>query len=101
MLGRLANGLADDPLAALVLAREPHVPLLVAPAMNTQMWRAAPTQRNLAQLREDGAGTLLVYTVKASVGGKLAQVGSRLIESTTRKLAGNFFEKFSEVMETR
>lgn len=43
---------------------------------------------------EDGA-TLLTYTVKAEVGGKIAQLGSRLIESTSKKLAGEFFSNFS------
>ena len=39
--------------------------------------------------------TLLTYTVKAEVGGKIAQLGSRLIESTSKKLAGEFFSNFS------
>ncbi len=43
-------------------------------------------------LVEDGAAaTMLTYTVKADVGGKIAQLGSRLIDSTARKLAGQFF----------
>jgi len=43
-------------------------------------------------LAEDGAdATVLTYTVKADVGGKIAQLGSRLIDSTSRKLAGQFF----------
>lgn len=37
--------------------------------------------------------------VKADIGGKLAQSGSRLIDSTAKKLAGEFFEKFAEVIE--
>lgn len=49
-------------------------------------------------LREDGAETILTYDVKAQVGGKLAQLGSRLIDSTSKKLAGQFFEKFGEVV---
>ena len=55
-LGRLANGLADDLLAALCLAR--RCPLLVAPAMNVEMWGNPATQRNVSQLRADGV-TLL------------------------------------------
>ena len=47
-------------------------------------------------LREDGAATLLNYQVKASVGGKLAQVGSRLIDSAARKMADDFFAVFGE-----
>jgi carbon monoxide dehydrogenase subunit G len=46
---------------------------------------------------EDG-NTLLKYTAKAEIGGKLASLGSRLIQSTAKKLAGKFFKKFSEVL---
>ena len=42
-------------------------------------------------LREDGADTLLSYNVDAQVGGKIAQVGARLIDGTARKLADEFF----------
>lgn len=50
-------------------------------------------------LAEDGPdATLLTYTVTANVGGKLAQIGSRLIDSTAKKLSGEFFAKFSEVV---
>jgi len=51
-LAKLAHGRADDLLSTLCLARE--CPLLVAPAMNVQMWMNAATQRNVAQLRTDG-----------------------------------------------
>ncbi|HET7364826.1 MAG TPA: bifunctional phosphopantothenoylcysteine decarboxylase/phosphopantothenate--cysteine ligase CoaBC [Burkholderiales bacterium] len=51
-IAKLANGLADDLLSSLCLAR--RCPLLVAPAMNVEMWQNAATQRNLARLREDG-----------------------------------------------
>ncbi|MEW9838330.1 SRPBCC family protein [Mesorhizobium marinum] len=47
-------------------------------------------------LTEDDAGaTLLGYTVKADVGGKIAQLGSRLIDSTARKLAQQFFSNLA------
>ena len=46
------------------------------------------------RLEADGAATMLHYTVKAEIGGKLAQLGSRLIDGTAKKLAGDFFEKF-------
>jgi phosphopantothenoylcysteine decarboxylase/phosphopantothenate--cysteine ligase len=49
---KLAHGAADDLLSTLCLARE--CPLLVAPAMNRQMWWSAATQRNVAQLAADG-----------------------------------------------
>ncbi len=55
-LAKLAHGHADDLLSTLCLARE--CPLLVAPAMNRQMWANAATQRNIAQLRADGVGIL-------------------------------------------
>lgn len=47
-------------------------------------------------LTEEGDVTLLRYGVKANVGGKLAQVGSRLIDGAARKMADNFFETFSK-----
>lgn len=47
-------------------------------------------------LEEDGDGTLLTYEAKAQVGGKLAQLGSRLIDSTAKKMAEDFFTSFSE-----
>lgn len=46
-------------------------------------------------LREDGADTVLNYNVDAQVGGKIAQVGARLIDGTARKLADEFFSKFA------
>jgi len=51
-LAKAALGLADDLLSSLVLARE--CPLIVAPAMNRQMWERAATQRNVHALRADG-----------------------------------------------
>lgn len=50
------------------------------------------------ELIEDGDGTILRYTAKADVGGKIAQLGSRLVTSTSKKLAGKFFERFAEVI---
>ncbi len=50
-------------------------------------------------LTEDGDQTILTYTAKADVGGKIAQLGSRLIQSTSKKLAGNFFKKFAAVVD--
>lgn len=46
-------------------------------------------------LIEDGAETILRYSAKAQVGGKLAQLGSRLIDSASRKLAQQFFADFN------
>lgn len=53
-LFKLAHGATDDLLSTLCLARPHQVPLLVAPAMNVEMWEKPATQRNVAQLREDG-----------------------------------------------
>jgi carbon monoxide dehydrogenase subunit G len=46
-------------------------------------------------LQADGADTLMRYTVHAQVGGKLAQVGSRLIDAAAKKLADDFFATFN------
>ena len=54
------------------------------------------------RLTEEGPNeTLLSYEVDAKVGGKLAQIGSRLIDSTAKKMAGEFFNNFSEVVQAR
>jgi hypothetical protein len=50
------------------------------------------------QLAPEGAGTLLRYQVKASVGGKLAQIGSRLVDAAARKIAQDFFAAFNETV---
>ena len=47
-------------------------------------------------LREDAGDTVLNYDVDAQVGGKIAQVGARLITGTAKKLADQFFGKFAE-----
>ncbi len=46
-------------------------------------------------LTPEGDNTRLSYTAKASVGGKLAQIGSRLIDSAAKKMAEDFFSKFN------
>lgn len=48
-------------------------------------------------LREDGEYTILSYHAKATVGGKLAQLGARLIDGAAQKMANEFFVKFSEL----
>lgn len=50
------------------------------------------------RLEADGDETILHYTVRAEIGGKIAQLGSRLIDATARKLAGQFFETFAKVV---
>lgn len=49
-------------------------------------------------LVDDDAGTLLTYSVDAQVGGKLAQIGSRLIDGTARKMAEEFFTRFAALV---
>ncbi|WP_332670212.1 bifunctional phosphopantothenoylcysteine decarboxylase/phosphopantothenate--cysteine ligase CoaBC [Aromatoleum sp.] len=56
VIAKLVHGLADDLLTTLCLARE--CPLVVAPAMNRQMWEHPATRRNVAQLAADGASVL-------------------------------------------
>jgi phosphopantothenoylcysteine decarboxylase/phosphopantothenate--cysteine ligase len=51
---KLVHGAADDLLSTLCLARPHDVPLLVAPAMNVEMWDKPATQRNVTQLKSDG-----------------------------------------------
>jgi carbon monoxide dehydrogenase subunit G len=49
----------------------------------------------------DAANTQLDYEANASVGGKIAQVGSRLVDMAARKIADNFFENFTEALKKR
>ena len=49
-------------------------------------------------LADDGGATLLTYTAKAQVGGKLAQIGSRLVDATARKMAEEFFARFTQIV---
>lgn len=51
------------------------------------------------ELEESQEGTLLKYTVDANVGGKLAQIGQRLIDTTANKLADDFFGKFNDILD--
>lgn len=51
---KLAHGACDDLLSTLCVARPRRVPLLVAPAMNVEMWENPATARNVAQIRDDG-----------------------------------------------
>jgi len=49
-------------------------------------------------LEEVDGKTVLTYAAKAEIGGKLAQLGGRLIQSTAKRLAAKFFKKFAEVV---
>src|SRR5215469_10407500 len=61
---------------------------------------AAGFAKGSAKVRwvENAGATDLHYDVKAQIGGKLAQLGARLIDATAKKLAGDFFEKFGEAV---
>ncbi len=52
------------------------------------------------KLVQDGADTVLTYTAAAQVGGKIAQLGARLVDATARKLAEQFFGKFAAAVTT-
>ena len=51
------------------------------------------------RLEPDGTGTLMHYEVHADIGGKLAQLGSRLIDGTAKKMAKDFFETFASLVD--
>lgn len=61
---------------------------------------AAGFARGTAQvtLEEDGGATVLRYNADASVGGKMAQIGSRLVQGAAQKMANEFFGRFSELV---
>jgi carbon monoxide dehydrogenase subunit G len=50
------------------------------------------------KLAEEAGGTLLSYNVESQIGGKLAQLGQRLMQGTAKKLADDFFAKFAAVV---
>jgi len=52
-------------------------------------------------LKEDGAETVLQYSAKAQVGGKIAQLGARLVDSTSQKLAQQFFADFNAAVSEK
>ena len=52
-------------------------------------------------LTAEGAATRLDYTAQANVGGKLAQIGSRLVDAASKKLADEFFTKFNAELKRR
>ena len=75
-MAKLAHGLADDLLSSLCLARE--CPLLIAPAMNRQMWDNAATRRNAAQLERDS----VIVVGPASGDQACGEVGmGRMVEA--------------------
>ena len=75
-IAKLTHGMADDLLTTLCLARD--CPLMIAPAMNRQMWENPATQRNLSRLRQDG----IIITGPASGEQACGEVGmGRMLEA--------------------
>lgn len=72
-LARLATGLCDTALMTVVCSRPPSTPLLVAPAMDTDMWEQPAVQRNVAQLRADGVD--VIPPVSGSLASGLTGTG--------------------------
>ncbi len=81
-LAKLAHGIADDLLSTTCVARS--CPLLVAPAMNVEMWENAATQRNVAQLRGDG----VVFLGPAAGDQACGEVGMGRMQEAEELLAG-------------
>ena len=54
----------------------------------------------VVKLAQDGTGTILSYDVKANVGGKIAQLGARLIDATAKQMADAFFDRFAAQVAT-
>ncbi len=78
VIAKLACGRADDLLTTVALATE--APIVVAPAMNTRMWAAAPTRENVATLRARGVVVVEPATGELACGdvgeGRLAEIGA-------------------------
>ena len=78
LMAKMATGIADDLVSATLLAVPQGTPIVVAPAMNVHMWKAAPTQRNVADLK--ARGMRLVMPVEGHLAcdyigeGKLAPI---------------------------
>ena len=88
-LAKLAVGLSDNALIATALAAE--VPMIIAPAMHTEMWRNPATQRNIATLTADGA--ILVGPVSGPLAGGDVGIGRMaepedIFAAVVRALAG-------------
>jgi phosphopantothenoylcysteine decarboxylase/phosphopantothenate--cysteine ligase len=84
-MAKLLHGRADDLLSLMCLARPiDQVPLLVAPAMNREMWANPATQRNVAQLQADGAHVFAVGSGDQACGevgdGRMLEPGELLDE---------------------
>jgi phosphopantothenoylcysteine decarboxylase / phosphopantothenate---cysteine ligase len=95
-MAKLLHGRADDLLSLLCLAKPASVPLILAPAMNKEMWAHPATQRNMAQLKADGAFVLDVGTGDQACGevgdGRMLEaeeiLGDLVAHFTPKVLAG-------------
>jgi phosphopantothenoylcysteine decarboxylase / phosphopantothenate---cysteine ligase len=95
-MAKLLHGRADDLLSLLCLAKPASVPLILAPAMNKEMWAHPATQRNMAQLRADSAFVLDVGTGDQACGevgdGRMLEadeiLGDLVAHFTPKVLAG-------------
>jgi phosphopantothenoylcysteine decarboxylase/phosphopantothenate--cysteine ligase len=74
-LAKLAVGIADNALLTVVHAVEPEIPVLVAPAMNTQMWDHPTTRRNLDWLEQTGRYRIVAPTSKRLACGEVGVGG--------------------------
>lgn len=85
-LGNFANGLAPDPLSSIYLALPRSTPVLLAPAMNGKMWQHPATERNIAQLKEDGCHFVGPASGDLACGyqgqGRLSEVADILAKAT-------------------
>jgi len=74
-LARFALGMADDLLSTIVLASEPRVPIVLAPAMNTMMWENPAVRRNLGLLQETGRVSVVAPAEKLLACGETGAGG--------------------------
>jgi phosphopantothenoylcysteine decarboxylase/phosphopantothenate--cysteine ligase len=97
-LGKLANGVCDTALVTVALALPPMKPLLIAPAMDTEMWVHPSTQRNCAILRKDGAYIIPPAEGELASGfvgaGRLPEVNV-LMDTLFAALNAPRFERFT------
>lgn len=94
-MSKLANGLCDDLLSTLCLARPSHIPFLVAPAMNAEMWKKPATQRNVNQLKADGtliAGPASGYQACGEIGEGRMLEPAQLLEEVIAALQPKWLE---------
>ena len=85
----LANGLCDDLLSTLCLARPSEIPFMIAPAMNAEMWKKPATRRNVNRLKADGvliAGPASGYQACGEIGDGRMLEPAQLLEEVIAAL---------------